>query len=75
MGKRQSLIAFLGEALNDEDLKENADKIKLGNIISNAAPKRTSTPLTQLKTKTDLLAILELSKGTKMKKQLQKSCD
>ncbi len=73
MGKRKNLIEFLGDALNDSDLKENAEKISLKNLISNGAPKRTSTPLTHLTIKNELGAILELSGGSKIKRKTVKT--
>ncbi len=65
---KKNIIQFIGEKLNDSLLIEKGESVKLGkNIISNAAPKRTSTPLTRLTTKNTLASILEISKKTKVK--------
>lgn len=67
MSKKSNLFEFLGDALNDKDLKESGENLKLGDIISNNVPKRTSIPLTNLTTQNTLAFILDISKKSNFK--------
>jgi hypothetical protein len=69
MSNRKKLISFLGEKLNDKDLKNSPDIIGLNLIESNRVPKRTSISLTHLSVKNSLKNILEFeTKNSKKKK-------
>jgi flagellar motor switch protein FliG len=66
MGKRKSLFEFLGERLNDNELVQKGNDLKLGDIIAKSVPKTNATPLTNLTTQNKLDAILNISKKMKL---------
>ncbi len=66
MKKGKNIFQFIGDRLNDKQLIEKGENLKLGNIITNSVPKRTSTPLTNLTTQNTLEAILQISKKSKL---------
>jgi hypothetical protein len=66
MKKGKNIFQFLGEKLNDKQLIEKGETLKLDNVIAKSAPKRTSTPLTNLTTRNNLEAILQISKKSKL---------
>jgi hypothetical protein len=68
MAKKKNLFEFLGESLNDSDLKKYGENMKFGFIESNSAPKRNNVPLTYLSTKNTLNDILEFEKRNKKKR-------
>ncbi len=69
MSSRKKLIGFLGEKLNDNELKNNPEILGLNLIESNRVPKKTTITLTHLSVKNSLKDILEFEKRNGKKRK------